>query len=316
MANQQVAPFVGELMGMQQKFNKASVSNIAFQQEVVFAIQAIEKNDFSVRVAQQNPVSLRQAFIQTAAVGLSLNPALAYAYLVPRDGRIILDISYRGLIKIATDIGSVKWVKAELVYANDGFTYHGPCTMPDHNFDPFASEQQRGQFRGAYCIAKLPNGDILVDAMSAEDIYKVRDKSMAYARKQAGPWVDWFSEMVKKTIIKRASKTWPKSDPRLESAIHYLNEQAGEGLAELAQKAQQPHHSEPEKVQEIVVAADELPEVTDQVANLVTRLIQRAKAQGSWEAAVEYAKDRFKGDDLVYATSVIRNAQSDAANAA
>ena len=319
MANQQIAPFIGELMGMEQKFAKATCSNIAFQQEVVFAIQAVQKNDFSVRIAQQNPVSLRQAFIQTAAVGLSLNPALAYAYLVPRDGKIILDISYRGLIKIATDIGSIKWARAELVYTGDDYAFNGPCSMPHHQFDGFASENERGDFRGAYCIVKTADGDILVDQMSAEAIYKVRDKSMAFAKKKAGPWVDWFQEMAKKSCIKRASKSWPKTeaDTRLGSAIHYLNQEAGEGLAELAQQTQQ-QQSVPEKVQEIVVAADELPDVTDKVASFVTRLVQRAQSQGSWEAAIEYAKDRYKGkgDDLTYAVSTIRNAQSDAAQAA
>ena len=41
--------------------------------------------------------------------------------------------------------------------------------------------------------------------------------------------------MVKKTILKRASKTWPQCD-RLDQAIHHLNTDGGEGI-ELASNA-------------------------------------------------------------------------------
>ena len=38
--------------------------------------------------------------------------------------------------------------------------------------------------------------------------------------------------MLKKTVIKRAYKTWPKTDRhnRLDEAIQYLNTEGGEGL--------------------------------------------------------------------------------------
>ena len=38
--------------------------------------------------------------------------------------------------------------------------------------------------------------------------------------------------MAKKTVIKRASKTWPKSD-RFALAMHTLNTDSGEGLADI-----------------------------------------------------------------------------------
>jgi hypothetical protein len=38
--------------------------------------------------------------------------------------------------------------------------------------------------------------------------------------------------MVKKTVIKRAYKLWPKTE-RLDEAVHYLNTTGGEGLADI-----------------------------------------------------------------------------------
>ena len=46
-------------------------------------------------------------------------------------------------------------------------------------------------------------------------------------------------EMIKKTVVKQASKYWPTSD-RLSKAIHHLNTDAGEGLAELAGNSAPP----------------------------------------------------------------------------
>ena len=82
-------------------------TGVDWEKESVFAYQALSKNRFTMDVARQNPDSVRLAMINVASVGLTLNPALGYAFLVPRDGAICLDIGYQGLIKIATDTGSM-----------------------------------------------------------------------------------------------------------------------------------------------------------------------------------------------------------------
>ena len=148
----------------------------------------------------------KNAVINVAAVGLSLNPATHYAYLVPRGGKICLDISYRGLIKIATDSGSIKWAKAELVYEGDDFEYLGPSTIPNHKqADPFGphSGTMLGLI-GVYCIAKTSEGYFLVEKMSVAELIKIRDEASAAAKK--GPWTTYPGEMCKKCVIKRAQK--------------------------------------------------------------------------------------------------------------
>ena len=211
----------------------AAGTRMAYESESMFAMQAIQKNDYIYGVANSAPDSVRNAVANVASIGLSLNPATGYAYLVPRDKRICLDISYQGLIKIATDTGSIRWAKAELVYTNDKFLYKGVASLPEHEFNPFGD---RGDFAGVYCVAKTSDGDYLVETMPAIQIHDIRNKSEAYKAFAAGksrqcPWVDFFGEMTKKTCIKRASKTWPKSQrgDRLQTAISILNEN-GEGI--------------------------------------------------------------------------------------
>lgn len=225
VAERQAAPHIVALQSAKAKFLDIAGEK-KYDIEEVFAVQALMKNDYSLSVAKNNPQSVKLAMINVAATGLTLNPANAYAYLVPRDGAIVLDISYKGLIKIATDTGAVMWARADIVYAEDDFAYKGPAEKPEHSGNPFGD---RGEIVGAYCIAKTKDGDILTEVMSKAELDKVRDKSMAWAKKKAGPWKDWPGEMIKKTVIKRASKTWPYSEgiERLQSAIEIASESEG-----------------------------------------------------------------------------------------
>jgi len=208
-------------------------AKVNYQSEAMFAMQSLQKNDYVMSIANKAPESVRNAVINIAAIGLSLNPATALAYLVPRNQVICLDISYQGLIRIATDTGSIRWAKAELVHENDEFIYTGVSTIPVHNMNPF---KDRGKFIGVYCVAKTSDGDYLTEVMSNDDINEIKTKSEAYKSFASGkskqcPWVDYFGEMAKKTCIKRASKTWPKSQrgDRLQHAIDILNTN-GEGI--------------------------------------------------------------------------------------
>jgi recombination protein RecT len=221
----ELQPYQSAIAKAKDRFLVVAQSAVNYDKESIFAMQALMKTDYAMKVANENSQSVHLAMINVASTGLTLNPANAYAYLVPRDGQIVLDISYKGLIKIATDSGAIVWARADVVYANDTFTYHGPASIPDHQADPF--KQDRGEVIGVYCIAKTKDGDILTEVMPMSEIAKIRDKSMAYAKKKSGPWVEWFEQMAKKAIIKRASKTWPYTNDKLAQVIEVANNSEG-----------------------------------------------------------------------------------------
>jgi recombination protein RecT len=89
---------------------------------------------------------------------------------------------------------------------------------------------------GVYVVAKTADGDYLTTAMSTDEINSIRDRSSAWKAwvkdKRKCPWVTDWGEMAKKTVVKRAYKYWPKTE-RLEQAIHHLNTDGGEGLADI-----------------------------------------------------------------------------------
>lgn len=227
-----LAPYQGAIQKAKDRFVSIAGGPKSYEVESIFAMQALMKTDFAMKTANQNPKSVQLAMINVASTGLTLNPANAYAYLVPRDGAIVLDISYKGLIKIATDAGSVVWARAELVHDGDEFEYHGPACAPIHKSNPF---KPRGDVIGVYCIAKTKDGDILTEVMDKAELEKIRSKSSAYSRIKngkpdpSGPWVEWFDQMAKKAVIKRASKTWPYTDQsdRIGQAIEIANESEG-----------------------------------------------------------------------------------------
>lgn len=212
-----------------QDFVKLAPETLNYGDEEIFAIQMLTKNNFSLETANKNPRSVQFAMLNVASTGLTLNPAMGYAYLVPRDGAIVLDISFKGLIKIATDTGSIKWVRAECVHEQDDFTYYGPAAAPNIVTNPF---KERGPIIGAYCIAKTADGDVLTEVMDLDALLKIRDASTAFTKGavgRKGPWESYFAEMCRKAVIKRARKTWPMSEAteRLAKAIEVANEAEG-----------------------------------------------------------------------------------------
>ena len=209
----------------------ANACGLDFQAEAGFAMQVIAGNDYTVKIALANPQSVIDAVTNVAAIGISLNPARKQAYLVPRKSKICLDISYMGLIDLAVATGSICWAQANLVRKNDRFVLGSFGKPPVHEYEPFATEKDRGPLVGAYVVVKTADGDYLAHTMTIESIHEIRDRSESWKAKKSGPWLTDEGEMAKKTVVKQAQKYWPKTERsgRVEQAIHLLNTD-GEGF--------------------------------------------------------------------------------------
>jgi recombination protein RecT len=228
--NQQIQPFQPQelILSVEREFNTLAEihKSVSFEAEKLYAVQHLTKNDFALKIAKSNPLSVQNAVRNCAAIGITLNPALKYAYLVPRDGAILLDISYMGLLHLAQDTGSVIWGQAKIVHENDTYESTGLDTAPMHRYNAFSD---RGTVVGAYCTVKLAGGDYLTHEMGIASIYKIRDRSQSWKSGKASPWRTDEGEMIKKTVVKQASKYWPKVE-RLQQAADYLHTEAGEGI--------------------------------------------------------------------------------------
>ena len=197
----------------QKQFEVSNEYKMNFNREAGFAIQILTNNPYLMKC---DPDSVKHAVVNVALTGITLNPALKYAYLVPRkvksELKCILDISYMGMIKILTDAGAVKNVDAGVIYQNDRYDFRRGS---DPYFKHVPALSGRGEKIGAYAIAFLRDGGFQFEIMGREDIEKVRATSESYKNEEGrkySPWETWEDEMWKKTVLKRLFKLLPKTN--------------------------------------------------------------------------------------------------------
>lgn len=270
---------------------------VTWAKESQFAMQLFQRNDYLTKTAMANPVSAQNAIINVAAIGITLNPASKLAYLVPRDGMVCLDISYMGLLHLAQAAGSILWGQCKLVYASDTYESNGLDKAPTHKYNAFGD---RGAIVGGYCTVKTPGGDYLTEEMSLAEIKATEATSKA----KNGPWKSFWEEMARKTIVKRASKYWPRAE-RLDNAIHVINEEEGihqepvmahTPESELAQNEQQRQQGLFDKVQALCddMEKAEAMESLKQAFAEAFRLTRGMKLQQNVQAVYTECKAKFE----------------------
>jgi recombination protein RecT len=200
---------------------QSGLDEAAFMRELSFAIQHLTANPY---LQKCDPPSILKAVLNIAQTGLTLNPVLKYAYLVPRRDKntdkleCCLDPGYQGLVKLLTDTGSVNSIEAHIIYAGDEIEVNlaDPRKVTKH-IPHFLTGNDKGAILGVYSVATLKDGRLHAEIMSLKDVYEIRDRAEAYKSYKDGkikttPWVKDEGEMIRKTVIKRHWKYLPKSD--------------------------------------------------------------------------------------------------------
>ncbi|HDL6747138.1 TPA: recombinase RecT [Yersinia enterocolitica] len=266
----------GTLQPLEQEFQAVcSEPTIAFKREMEFAMQVFSGNEYLAKVAAGNPLSTRSAVMNVSAIGITLNPAQKLAYLVPRKGKICLDISYMGLMHIAQQSGAIKWCQSAIVRKNDKFKRVGIDRAPEHEFNEFATAEERGEMVGVYCVVKTDDGDYLTNTMRIADVYAIRDRSEAYKSGKPSPWSTDEEQMILKTVVKQAAKYWPRRE-RLDQAIDYVNTEGGEGINFAAERG---------------VEKDVSPATDETLRAINDAMLPR---DGTWDTFLPYLSKRFK----------------------
>lgn len=218
---------IKELEPIKERFVKIC-NEETYLKEASFALQHLAKNNFLAGCTRS---SIQMAVLNIAQIGLTLNPALKLAYLVPRmqGGERIccLEPSYMGLCKLVTDTGSAKNIYAHLIYENDLFEQ---ILGTENKIIHKPKLGERGEFVGVYAVAVLSDGRTQVEVMDKLDVYEIRDKSESYKafkekKVKTCVWEDSFGEMTRKTVIKRLTKYLPKTEhwDKISQAIELDN---------------------------------------------------------------------------------------------
>lgn len=166
--------------------------------------------------------SLFGAVVQCSQMGLEPNTVLGHAYLVPFNNRskdckdVQLIIGYKGLVDLARRSGQIETLSAHVAhrseydngnfqvrYGTEGSIIHYPELEPT------------GGIVGAYAVATFKGGGYQFEFMTVGQINAIRDASQGYRSAQRydkdHPWISSYSEMAKKTVIRRLAKYLPLS---------------------------------------------------------------------------------------------------------
>ena len=207
--------------------------------EIAFALQILRANKDAFEKCA--PDSIRDAVLNIALTGATLNPAMQQAFLIPRKLRgrglcCCLDFSYRGLVGIATREGAVLDIDASCVYEGDEFDYHMGLN-PDLIHKP-CGERDPKKLTHVYAVAILQGGLKKFLVMNRSDVEKARKSSQA---PESPMWKDWYEEGSRKTVVKRFYKLLPQTE-RMSTAVAVVN--AHEGLPSDGKSQEKAHEVE------------------------------------------------------------------------
>ena len=226
-------------MNQIQKSKTSSVLGIlqsdAFRQQIAVALPKHMTADRMIRIAltelrktpklmECDDKSLFGAIVQCSQLGLEPGNSLGHAYLIPYGRECTLIIGYKGLIELARRSGQIVSISAREVHEKDKFVIkYGLNEVLEHepNF------VDRGKVIGFYAIAQLKDGGHQFEYMTLDDIEKVRESSKS-SKGAMSPWVNYYNEMGKKTVVRRLFKYLPVSID-IQRAIS-LDEQADAGV--------------------------------------------------------------------------------------
>jgi recombination protein RecT len=112
-----------------------------------------------------------------------------------------------GVLKLIRNSGELESIAARIVFENDKFEYQlGDDEKIVHT--PLL-KGMRGQPMGAYAIAKMKEGAIYREYMTADEIEAVKNASKA---KDGPAWSgQFYLEMWKKSVLKRLAKGYKRT---------------------------------------------------------------------------------------------------------
>jgi recombination protein RecT len=167
------------------------------------------------------PESIIVAVYHAAKLGLSLNPHMKEAYLVPfndrKNNRCLAQFipGFKGLQKLCRNAG-MKDMSVTVVYSGDSFDWWEDETGTHYTLRPL-NELDRGTIKAVVTRATLPDDTVSVKITPIDYLTKVMESALKKTN-GTGPWKDWPEEMAAKTGIKYHCKSLPQSE-QLASAI-------------------------------------------------------------------------------------------------
>jgi len=156
-------------------------------------------------------LSICNSVMLSAQLGLEINNGLGHGWLIPYGKICTYQPGYRGLLDLSYRTGSIRDARAIVVYEHEPFAYEEGARPVFSHTPMAASDRRMGSQKWIGAYNRLTSIDNYQSCfwMWKEEIEEIRDKCSRVKDKDGkivGPWVTWFWEMTKKTVIKRHLK--------------------------------------------------------------------------------------------------------------
>lgn len=158
-------------------------------------------------LAKCTQASLFKCLLDLSAAGLE--PDGRRAHLIPYRNKkngtteCTLIIDYKGLVELIRRSGEVVSLRAETVCEKDEFEWVNGEIEHRINW-----REPRGEVQAVYAEARMKSGEVQTATMTKDEIEAIRKRSQ---ESMSSPWKTAWSEMAKKTTVRRLSKMLPLS---------------------------------------------------------------------------------------------------------
>lgn len=208
------------------------------------ALHAVSTDSNLLRDA--SVLSLFQSVKDAAMLGLEPTGLLGEGVITVYKGQAKFQPMWRGYLKLVRRSREVTGVDCQVVYAKDYFELHeGTSPRIEHSpvlppVEDLGNVDYRGGFRGVYAWARYKDDPEhpIIEWMTVSQINEVRDQFSASVKaKRSSPWDTSWSEMARKTVIKRLAKRLPQSTVDLALMIDNAADLAEAAAVEPAEPA-------------------------------------------------------------------------------
>jgi recombination protein RecT len=201
--------FRNSLKLLEPQFKMALPNHIPVERFIRVAQTAIQSNPHLLTLDRS---SLFAACVKSAQDGLLPNGS--EAALVPFKDKVQYLPMVGGILKKIRNSGELSSITSQLVYEKDEFKYWIDSDGEHLKHEPNMFVD-RGDLIGVYALAKTKDGGVYIEVMTMAQVDDIKKSS----RSNNGPWQGpFFTEMIKKSAIRRLSKRLPMSTD-LESTL-------------------------------------------------------------------------------------------------
>jgi recombination protein RecT len=164
------------------------------------AMTVLKENES--KIANMKPDSVARTILKGAFLGLDFFQKECYA--IPYGNELQFQTDYKGEKKIAKkySIRPIQDIYAKIVRDGDMFDEVIMNGQQSLNFKPLAFND--GEIKGAFAVVLFKDGGMMYETMSKKEVDAVRT---GYSKQSTGQaWTKSYSEMCKKTVLRRLCK--------------------------------------------------------------------------------------------------------------